>query len=277
MDPSYKHLISDMKIARIQKLRTRPSSSHLLGNTRDPKWMKLFHPMNQRRLKLKVSKLMPYSTQPPMRKMEIQPKFEVKTQSLKRILSLDQIEKDEKKIELALETIPEFSVFDEKFNVSRIGFDTSRTVRTSRPGTARPSTARTVRPSTAHTASKLSLIHDPSELNLLKKGPEFVSEVLKIWSKLENPSEDPRVQLTQIPEQELPTQSRPQNPNQNQPQVQVRPSTARVQISSSQKNLKIFDRPESFGMQVQAKMLSSRQIPRHKFPHLQSSTSSKVL
>lgn len=267
MDPSYKHLVSDMKIARIQKLRTRPSSGHLLGNTRDPKWMKLFHPMKQRRLKLKVSKLMPYSTQPPVRRMDIQPKFEVKTQSLKRILSLDQIEKDKKKIELALETIPEFSVFDEKFNISRIGFDTNRTFRSSRPGTARPSTARTIRPSTAHTASKLSLAQDPSEINLLKKGQEFVSDVLKIWSKLENPNEDPRIPLTQIPEQEPPTQHKPQ----------IRPSTARLQISSSEKSLKIFDRPENFGMQVQPKVLSSRQIPKPKFPALSSSISSKVL
>lgn len=152
MDPSYKHLVSDMKIARIHKLRTRPTSSTYQGNARDPKWIRLFQPSHKINLKLKISKLQPYCTKPRSSVESIKPRFLVKTQSLTRVLSHKSIEKEEKQIDLALKTIPEFSsILDRSLSLSKILAETAREKldQLSRPNTARVEMKNLSRPSTA--------------------------------------------------------------------------------------------------------------------------------
>jgi hypothetical protein len=151
-----------MKIARIHKLRARPTSANYQGNARDPQWVRLFQSRKKINLKLKISKLKPYSIQPKSRVVSIKPKFEVNTKGLTRVLSHQNLVKEEKNIDLALKTVKDFgSVLDKSLSLSKIlaessRFDISRpnTARVdfvgfNRPGSVRPEVTNFTRPNTA--------------------------------------------------------------------------------------------------------------------------------
>ena len=134
------HLPISKQYIKCQIPRSRPLSATMSKTSRDPNWMKLFHPSTKQSLKFKPSTLSfyPQSHQPTSK--EIQPKFVINITNLyKSLIPTPNPEGLLEKKSNTLQLIPEFNAF------------TERNVSLSRLSSIRPESAHfhTARPSTA--------------------------------------------------------------------------------------------------------------------------------
>jgi hypothetical protein len=217
MNPDHRDLISSLQISQIRKLRTRPLSARMQGNSRDTDWLKLFHRTGKDKANSKTSRLQPYSSRPQNPQISIHPKFTVNAISLYNVMnkvsSLDTIPENKP---FVLKNFPEYSgTLGKTSSFSHLNMLRTDIIPcfTSRPSTAtvRPTTATTrlSRPATAATLpissrNIWSARRDPENAEMLpQKGREFVREVKKIWECMDKGQDVEGFEEDKIEEDEL--------------------------------------------------------------------------
>ena len=173
---NHKNQIHGLKITKsISKLSKRPQSATSRPNGRDPQWMKLFHPSIQKiDLHSKISSLTQYNTRPQGPIIEIQPKFSVNAINLYKVLKNSPSIENLKTKKLNFKYNPDTYAFTERNDsLSRIS-----SVRNEKIFSLS-------RPSTANIRNQGSLRKNVNVEFLPDKGHEFVTEVIKIWNKMD--------------------------------------------------------------------------------------------